>query len=128
MYCRAVHNWYESDGNRAGVAQTSIGSLGIVAGSIAAPLSTGNAAKAWAGMSGAANAMQSTMRDNLAGSLSANRTRAVLQATREGQVTYAKARTSNDQVIAAFNMATECSMAPAAADSEALRAISGPAK
>ncbi|GHC10744.1 hypothetical protein GCM10010080_27940 [Thermomonas carbonis] len=125
MYCREVHNWYEADGSRTGLAQTGIGTFGVIAGTVAAPLSTGNAAKAWAGLSGATNAMQSSIRDNLSGSLAVKRTKAVLDATTTGQGEFSAELDPNKQVLIAINMAVSCAMAPAAADGAAMRALSG---
>ena len=125
MYCREVHNFYESDGNRTGIAQTGIGTFGTLAGTVAAPLSSGNAAKAWAGLSGATNAMQSTIRDNLSGSLAIKRTKAVLDATKSGQKEFAAETNPTKQVLVSINMAVSCAMAPAAADGAAMKALSG---
>jgi hypothetical protein len=126
MYCREVHNFYESDGSRTGIAQTGIGTFGTLAGTVAAPLSTGNAAKAWAGLSGATNAMQSSIRDNLSGSLAVKRTKAVLDATESGQAAFASATSPDKQILSAIDMAVACSMAPAAADGAAIKALSSP--
>lgn len=124
MYCRDVHNWYEASGNQTGLAQTGIGTFGVLAGSVAAPLSTGNAAKAWAGLSGATNAMQSSIKDNLSGSLAIKRTKAVLDATTLAQSKFSQAALPNDKVLVAINMAVACAMAPAAADGAAMKALS----
>lgn len=125
MYCREVHNWYEADGSRTGLAQTGIGTFGVLAGSVAAPLSSGNAAKAWAGLSGATNAMQSSIRDNLSGSLAIKRTKSVLDATTDGQNEFAKEPDASKRVLISINMAVACAMAPAAADGAAMKALSG---
>ena len=125
MYCREVHNWYEASGDQTGLAQTGIGTFGVLAGSVAAPLSTGNAAKAWAGLSGATNAMQSSIKDNLSGSLAIKRTKAVLDATTSGQLKFSQTAHPTDQVLVAINMAVACAMAPAAADGAAMKALSG---
>lgn len=124
MYCRAVHNWYERDGSRTGATQASVGTLGALAGAVASPLAKGSAAKAWAGLSGASNAMQTSIKENLSGSIAAKRTKAILAATEGGEGKYAAATDPTAKVLTMIDLATACAMAPAKADGEALRALS----
>lgn len=124
MYCRAVHNWYERDGNRTGATQASVGTLGALAGAVASPIAKGSAAKAWAGLSGASNAMQASIKENLSGSIAAKRTKAILSATQEGEQKYAAGTDATAKVLTMIDSATACAMAPAKADGEALRALS----
>lgn len=123
IFCRSVHNHYESGGNRSGAAQLAIGTVGSLAGAVISPLSSGDAAKAWAGLSGATNALQTSVKENFSGSIAANRTKAVADATVAGEGSFSKAPTSTAKVLTAIDMATACSMAPARADGEAIKAL-----
>jgi len=123
VFCRSVHNYYESGGNKASTTQLVIGGIGSLAGAVISPLSSGDAAKAWSGLSGATNALQATVKENFAGSISAKRTNAVLDATTRGEASYTAADNSTAKVMASINMATACSMAPAKADTDAIKAL-----
>ena len=126
IFCRSVHNYYESGGSRAGKTQIAIGAIGSLAGSVISPIANGSAAKAWAGLSGTTNALQTSVKENFSGSIAAKRTKAVADATINGETAFALAPDAKTKVIAAINMATACSMAPAKADNEAIKALAGP--
>lgn len=123
FYCRAIHNYYESDGNRASASQIAISTVGSLAGAVISPISSGDAAKAWSGLSGATNAMQASIKENFSGSISAKRTKAVLDATTSALQSYDDEADATVRVRTAIKMATACSMAPAKADSAALKAL-----
>lgn len=124
-FCRSVHNYYEADGNQAGASQLAVATVGSLAGAVVAPIASGNAAKAWSGLSGATNAMQTSIKENFSGSISAKRTKAVLDATEKWQEEIKKAYDPTNKVRYAIQMATACTMAPAKADNAAFKALAG---
>ena len=123
-YCREVQNYYESGGQRANSNKLAIGAVGSLAGAVAAPLASGDAAKAWAGLSGATNALQTSMEEAFSTSVAAKRRKAVKDAAVAGETAYSGATTSGDKVKASINMARSCSMSSAEADTATLKALS----
>lgn len=124
-YCRRVQNYYEAGGQKANSNKVAIATAGTLAGSVIAPIANGTAAKAWSGLSGATNALQATMDEAFSASVSIKRRAAVVSAAQQGFKNYKSSGTdSNGQVIAAINMASECSMSSARADLHTLRVLS----
>ncbi|MFJ4375183.1 hypothetical protein ACIP1T_21575 [Pseudomonas japonica] len=76
-YCRDVSNFYENGGNINSNTRLGVKILGVLAGSVFGITAGGSAAKAWSGLSGATNGIQSDLSDSaLARS---NRARVVAQ-------------------------------------------------
>ena len=124
-YCRSVHNYYESGGRKSGASQFIVGAVGTVAGTVVAPLASGTAAKALAGVSGAANAVQLSMDEAFSTSVAVRRRVAVAEAASSAAATFnAESQDNGKRVTLAINMARDCSMAGAKADQAALQAIS----
>lgn len=84
QFCRDVAIFYENGGRASGFSQFAVGTVGILAGSVAAPLAQGTAAKAWSGLSGATNALQIPMEQTFSASLATSRQNAVVQAAANG--------------------------------------------
>lgn len=125
QFCRNVAIYYENGGKTSGLSQFAVGTIGVLAGSVAAPIAQGTAATAWSGLSGATNALQIPMEQTFSASLATTRQNAVVVAAANGAAAYREAGTdSNKQALAALNMALECSLAPSRADQEALRSLS----
>lgn len=125
-FCRNVHNFYESRGQAGLGAKASIGILGTLAGAVAAPLANGSATKAWAGLSGASNAMQTQMDDALSNALSLKRQAAIADAVKEGASEFDGIQNSPaKQVIAAMMMSNGCWLAAGKADQAAIQALTG---
>ena len=122
-FCRQVHNYYESRDNRAGFSQLIVGTVGTLAGAVIAPISSGGAARAWSGLSGATNALQTSIEDNFSGQIASKRRAAVQDATKEGGSKYATSLAATDKVIASINMAAACAMAPSKADTSVFKAL-----
>ncbi|HQN65372.1 MAG TPA: hypothetical protein PLR90_09745 [Methylophilus sp.] len=122
-FCRDVHNFYERRGNRSGISQFIVGTVGSLAGAVIAPISSGGAASAWSGLSGATNAMQSSMDEHLSGSISSKVIDAIRLAAEDGESNYSTALDYSAKVVASINMTTACAMAPSKAEKEAFHAI-----
>lgn len=123
-FCRKLHAYYESGGRKNEGYQFGMGAAGVLAGSVFAPISKGTAAKAWSGLSGAANAVQLSMEETFAMSVAVRRSMSVKKAADAGADKFAQAGKDADaQVLAAVEMARKCSMAAAQADAESLEAI-----
>lgn len=120
-FCRNVHNYYEYGGRRANNTKLAISVTGSLAGAVIAPLASLKAAKAWAGLSGATNAIQATFDESFSSSIAVNRRAFVRAAYREGAELFDKADDNNKKVETAVKMATDCAMASARADQEALQ-------
>lgn len=58
-YCHSMYLYYQNNGRSSTYTSFDIGLFGTLAGSVFAVTTVGTAAKAWAGLSGAANAAQS---------------------------------------------------------------------
>lgn len=123
-YCREVQNYYESGGFYAKSSRLAIGTLGAVAGSVLAPLSNGTATTAWAGVSGATNALQSQMDEAFSSAVAVRRRAAIVQSAEFGARQYFKENDDKSRVLTAVNMARSCSMASATADQGTLQALS----
>ncbi|MEO6117476.1 MAG: hypothetical protein ABIP37_00220 [Methylotenera sp.] len=123
-YCRRVQNYYENQGFRASGTKFGIGILGTLAGAVFAPISTGSAATAWSGLSGATNGMQTSFNEAFSNQLTIKYRAAVVTAAAEGVAAYKSVVDPNDKVDAAISMARSCSMASALAEQQALKAIS----
>lgn len=72
-FCRDVQNYYESRGFYSESGRFGIGLVGVLAGAVGAPLSTGAASKAWTSVSGATNGLQMQMDTAFSGAVSAKR-------------------------------------------------------
>jgi hypothetical protein len=122
-YCRQVQNYYERGGQRANVSKLALGAVGVLAGSVAAPIATGTTAAALSGLSGATNAFQASLDETYAGSVSIKRRDAVASASKQGSTDYNQATDDTKRVIIAINMALNCSTSSATADKAAMRAL-----
>lgn len=122
-FCREVQNYYESGGQRANNTKFGIGVVGTLAGAVVAPIAKGSAASAWAGLSGAANGVQTSLDDAFSTSLAVNRRVAIVAATSAGDLRYQGATTDNARVAASVSMATSCANASALADQNALKSL-----
>lgn len=63
-YCREVSNHYENGGNVTDGARLGVKVFGVLAGSVFGITAGGSAAKAWSGLSGATNGIQSDLGEN----------------------------------------------------------------
>lgn len=113
------------------VGRFGIGLIGTVAGSVIAPVTTGSTAKAWSGVSGASNALQSQMDSVFSSSNHIRRRAAIAQAARDGETKFlaeSKGGNSDEKSekkrVIAIAMATACETAAAGADQQALEALS----
>ncbi|WP_148650320.1 hypothetical protein [Lysobacter capsici] len=106
------------------VGRFGIGLIGTVAGSVIAPVTTGSAAKAWSGVSGASNALQSQMDSVFSSSNHIRRRAAIAQAAREAKREFLDERSAGKKRDIAIAMATACETAAADADQQALEALS----
>lgn len=125
-YCREVQNYYEGGGQKASSNKFAVGAVGTLAG-IASPISSGDTAAGLAGLSGATNALQTSLDETFSASVSVKRRKAVAKAVTDGANKFNAANNANAKVQAAVDMATNCSMASATADSETLKALSSDA-
>lgn len=63
-YCTALREYYERGSEVSSSLKTTVGITGILAGSVFAVTSMGTASKAWAGLSGASNGVQTQINSN----------------------------------------------------------------
>lgn len=123
-FCREVHNYYERNGFVGDGASTAIGVVGALSGAVAAPLASGSAAKAWAGLSGATNAMQTNMNNFMSSALAMKRQSAVREAIDAGGNAFINAEgLYQKQVILSIQMANQCWSAAGAADEKVLKSL-----
>jgi len=125
-FCREVHNFYESRGQAGLGTKASVGIVGTLAGAVVAPLTHGSATKAWAGLSGASNAMQTQVDDALSNALALKRQAAIADAVKTGtNKFYDHGDNPTKQVISAIMMSNGCWLASGKADQEAIQALIG---
>jgi hypothetical protein len=122
-YCKDIQNYYESDGQVSSATKLSVAAIGTVAGSVIAPVTLGTAAKAWSGVSGAANAMQATFDQTFSTAIISKRQAAVADAADQGSQAFASAGSNPARIVAAVNMARSCSMSPAKADADSFQKL-----
>lgn len=123
--CRGVHNYYESGGFYSQSARFGVSTLGVLSGAVFANTAKGSAAKAWSGLSGATNGIQSTLNETIGSAVDLKQRQAVATATAKGFNAYRAAGSPNEKVVAALEMVAGCTMASAEARAEALRSIIG---
>ncbi|GEQ77943.1 hypothetical protein CTTA_4948 [Comamonas testosteroni] len=104
--------------------KTSASVIGTVAGVVLAPISTGNAAKAWAGVAGATNALQTNMGEVFSSTVAIKRMGSVRQAVKAGEDKYfSKTDQPNDQVAISIAMSNDCWSAASNADAALVKAL-----
>lgn len=123
-YCRSVQNYYESGGRMATNSQLAIGAVGVLAGSVMAPITKGTAAAAWSGLSGATNALQIPMQEAYSASISVRRRALIAHNAQEDIQKYSRENDSSKKIVLAIAMALNCSTGAATADESALKALS----
>ncbi|RZS53148.1 hypothetical protein EV685_2773 [Sphaerotilus mobilis] len=124
IFCRDVHNYYENKDGDASNVRMGVTALGVFAGAVFAPITSGATATAWSSLSGATNGINSAIDSSFSQAIQANRRMQVVSAASEGQNQYAQAGDANKKVVTAVNMALNCSLAPAKADALSFNAIS----
>lgn len=131
-FCRQVHSYYESQGLYSDSGRLGVGIVGVLAGTVASPLSSGAAAKAWAGLSGATNGLQTQMDGAFSGAISIRRQEGINAArvraaqdfhTAMTATWYATKPNYDIAVMRAVDMAAACSMGASQADRETLKAL-----
>nr|VFK44007.1 MAG: hypothetical protein BECKTC1821E_GA0114239_103023 [Candidatus Kentron sp. TC] len=123
-FCRDVQNFYESGGQRSNNTKLAIGTVGTIAGSVIAPISNDTAAKAWSGLSGAANAFQTAMDEAFSVNIAIRRRKAVADAAAKGSEEFKKSQNPTERIVIAVDMARDCATSPAKADHAIFSAIS----
>ena len=122
-FCREVHNYYERNDKNNGRLRVASDAIGAFAGSVVAQFTHGTATKAWAGLSGATNALRSSLDQDFSPLLAANRRQSVAEAIEIGTDKYLAEKDNFGKVILAIYMATSCAVAPGKADVKAMKAI-----
>jgi len=122
-FCREVHNYYERNDKNNGRLRVASDAIGAFAGSVVAQFTHGTATKAWAGLSGATNALRSSLDQDFSPLLAANRRQSVAEAIETGTDKYLAEKDNFGKVILAIYMATSCAVAPGKADVKAMKAI-----
>ena len=125
-FCRSVQNFYEQGQTLSNETKVGVGIVGTLAGAVFAPLAKGSGTKAWAGLSGASNALQASIDQAFSASIEIKRRAAVLGAYIDGVKNYNEAASYTAKVGAAVSMAVNCALAPAHAELDALNAVSQP--
>lgn len=111
-YCVKLQQYYAAGGSSGKAAKFGLAALGTLAGAVFAPIATGTAATAWAGFSGATNALQISYDQSFDYALVMARRAQIQRELEEGQKQF-----NNDKsVISAINLASRCAMAPARVD------------
>ncbi|MFJ3258791.1 hypothetical protein ACIPK7_00910 [Pseudomonas sp. NPDC086581] len=123
-FCRGVHNFYESMGNRAGTTNVLLAWLGALSAGVISPVANGSAKTAWSGLGAATNTAQSSMEQNFSAALTANRLGKIAAAMDTGSQAYNSATTPASRAAAAVTMAGSCSKSASQADQKVLQALS----
>ena len=123
QFCRDVGNFYESGGRRSDSLSLAAGTFGVLAGSVFAPAAGGTAKNVWSGLSGATNAFQVSLDEKFGQAVAIQRHIAVKRAMDDGRKLIDAATGETNKARAAYRMAVDCSMAPARAESDALRLL-----
>lgn len=111
-YCVKLQQYYAAGGSSGKAAKFGLAALGTLAGAVFAPIATGTAATAWAGFSGATNALQISYDQSFDYALVTARRAQIQREMEKGQDAYAEKPT----VLSAINLASRCAMAPAQVD------------
>ncbi len=122
-YCRKLQDHYEKVSNVSNGTRLGIVAVGTLAGSVAAPISSGNTAKGFAGLSGASNAFQSQFDSSFSSAIALKRGDAVRTAYMKAYDQYRAARTYDEKVEVTMHMATMCAMAAGSAELAALKSV-----
>lgn len=126
-YCRSVQNYYESGGKRAFATKTGIGILGTFSAIVMAPLSSGSAASAWTGLSGVANAAQTSLDEEFEKTVYAKRRAFIDEAAEAGESKYlelsGQGKPATTLIATAIQTARSCSTASAKADDAIFNAL-----
>lgn len=125
-YCVSLVNEYGASKAMVGGSKVAINTLGAVSGGVIAQLAEGSASKAWAGVSGVASGMQSSMDQAFAGAIYVQRKHQVGRAAMEGIEEFLSidVKDPSKRVDVAMKMALRCAAAAARSDAEVLNAIS----
>lgn len=127
-YCVRIMEYNANSRAMLGGSRVALSSIGALSGGVIAQVAGGTASKAWAGISGVTNGMQSKMDEAFAGALYLQRRKAVATAAGLGMEKVMKAeRTPEKRVEAAMQMALACAAAAAEADANSLNAINNAA-
>ncbi|GHA78777.1 hypothetical protein GCM10007067_15220 [Lysobacter bugurensis] len=110
-----------------GATKLSVGTIGAVAGGVIAQFTQGNAAQAWAGVSGVANGIQTQMDNMFKHAIDVKRKELVATAALSGAARIRAESSDERKVDRAMEMALGCSMNSIAADAQILELLSGKA-
>jgi len=122
-FCRNVQNYYESRSYRANVGRFGIATLGSLAGSVFAVTSEGTASKAWSGLSGSANGIQSTLNETIGRAVTLQQQQAVRRAYQTGFKAFMEEKDPTNRVAIALATEVECANSGAEGEAKAILSI-----
>lgn len=108
-------------------AKLAIKALGVIAGSILVPVTTGSTSTAWGGVAGAANAFGTQLDSTVVAAVGVHQRAAIATSARLDAERFQAAHTPAAQIAASMDMARECAMSAAIAEQKLLNALSNAA-
>jgi hypothetical protein len=122
-FCRNVQNVYERRSHNANVGRFGIATFGSLAGSVFAVTSKGTASKAWSGLSGSANGIQSTLNETIGRAVSLQQQQAVRRAYQTGFKAFMEEKDPTNRVAIALATEVECANSGAEGEAKAVLSI-----
>jgi hypothetical protein len=122
-YCMELADYYEVTGTAINSSHFWIAAVGTVSGAVLSPIASGSAKTAWSGISGSANALQSSLNENFSNAVNVRRRQEIAGAGKVSRQEVADAKDNLKKVLASIDMAYECRMAIGIADAAAIKAI-----
>ncbi|MBI6854255.1 hypothetical protein YA0002_15865 [Pseudomonas cichorii] len=122
-YCIDYSNMYENGTDTLSGGNFAISAVGTLSGAVIAPLAGGSAKDAWAGLSGATNALQGSLNESFSKAVNTRRRLEINNAGASTKLQVVKSSTAEEKVLAAVDIAYDCRMAAARADGAALQAL-----
>lgn len=122
-YCHQLSRKYEDGGDLINSSTFAIASVGTLAGAVFSPLAEGGAKTAWSGLSGSANALQTTLNTNFSNAVNARRRAEISNSGASAKDQISRETDHTKQVLAAVDMAYDCKMAVGRADVAVILAL-----
>ena len=122
-YCVAKQAEYQDFDLATNQFRFGIGTVGAIAGAVVAPLASGTAAKAWSGLSGATNGIQTGYDQAFSAARETNRRAALASLIDDFGAHYAPDDTPDRRYAMSVLYASKCAASAGAADAKAIKAI-----
>ena len=122
-YCVDKQDEYQKFDFTTSQFRFGIGTVGALAGAVVAPIASGTAAKAWSGLSGAANGIQTGYDQAFSAARETNRRNELGTLINNFGAEYLKPHTADEHYVLSVLYASKCAASAGAADAKAIKAM-----